>query len=578
MGWSRRVRGPWLERQVRLGLIGLFAAGGLVSPGFGQAGPIELSVTEGAAFDRFGSAVALEGDRLLVSATDAEYLPFFQDVGAVYVFERQGGAWTRTADLRPSDPVHEAQFGRCLLLGGATAFVGAPLAATSGVVTGAVYVFENAAGVWTQTHKLVGTNCGDDARFGVNMDLSDDRLLVGAPGFGGTTFEGGAAFLFERGPQGWIESARLEHPTPNASDRFGFDVAIDGTTLVVSAPWRANSYPGSGAVYVFAEDPGQWGTPIELVSGTPAPHQQFGRCVELDGSTLVASTPSASLSEPFSGGAWIFEREGSPTNASSTWREVRELLPTESAAYDRFGDSMSLHGDRLVIGAPWSDASHVDSGRLWLLGRAGYDWIELGSLAPPTGSTHSGLARATALTDFEILAGAPYTSTSIDGVGSALIWRLGDQPGVEAYCFGVGCPCGNETTAGGCENSTGVGARLSMSGSNSMSQTELNVHGSSMPPNRVALLLQGGAPSSLVFGDGLLCVNASATQSSLPILGGFRRTDPFGEVALELDLRRDLPDLLAGSIGYFQLLHRDGVGPCNGFFNLSNAIQLEIGP
>ena len=52
----------------------------------------------------------------------------------------------------------------------------------------------------------------------------------------------------------------------------------------------------------------------------------------------------------------------------------------------------------------------------------------------------------------------------------------GDEPGTP-FCFGVGCPCGNDDPNAGCMNGTGQGALLTGSGSASISSDDLTFHG-----------------------------------------------------------------------------------------------------
>jgi hypothetical protein len=74
------------------------------------------------------------------------------------------------------------------------------------------------------------------------------------------------------------------------------------------------------------------------------------------------------------------------------------------------------------------------------------------------------------------------------------------------FCFGVGCPCGNDSPASGCVNSTGSGAVLTATGSTSVSLDNLVLTTTGFPPNNSGLYFMGGAMFAPVFvGDGLAC-------------------------------------------------------------------------
>lgn len=92
--------------------------------GSGWAWQTDLVAGDGAAYDQFGGAVALSGDRALVGAD--RRADGVTSGGAVYVFGRGSGVWTQQAELLPKPVVDYGQFGRSVDLDGATALVGAP--------------------------------------------------------------------------------------------------------------------------------------------------------------------------------------------------------------------------------------------------------------------------------------------------------------------------------------------------------------------------------------------------------------------------------------------------------------------
>lgn len=73
--------------------------------------------------DHFGLAVAIEGDRALVGARRDD--DNGMDSGSAYLFERQGGAWGQTAKLLASDGAPFDHYGRAVALEGGIALIGA---------------------------------------------------------------------------------------------------------------------------------------------------------------------------------------------------------------------------------------------------------------------------------------------------------------------------------------------------------------------------------------------------------------------------------------------------------------------
>lgn len=143
-----------------------------------------------------------------------------------------------------------------------------------------------------------------------------------------------------------------------------------------------------------------------------------------------------------------------------------------------------------------------------------------------------------------------------------------------SFCFGDGsgavCPCGNlGGPEEGCANSSGFGALLTSSGSNSATADDLVLTGSQLPPGVPALFFSGTSviAGGALFGDGLRCAGGQLTRIEVAFAdaGGLAATSP--GIAASLGAT-------PGTQSILQLWYRDPAGPCGVQFNLSNAIDL----
>jgi hypothetical protein len=131
---------------------------------------------------------------------------------------------------------------------------------------GAVYLFTRNAGAWTQQSYLKASNAGEMNGFGNSVAISGDTLVVGAffesssanGGESDSAQNSGAAYVFTRSNETWIQQAYLKASNADWRDLFGSSVAISGDTLVVGAPNEDssassgeadNSVENAGAVY-----------------------------------------------------------------------------------------------------------------------------------------------------------------------------------------------------------------------------------------------------------------------------------------------------------------------------------------
>ena len=214
----------------------------------------------------FGTAVAIAGDTIAVGSPD------YQGRGAVYLFEKNAGAWwppNRVAKLTASDGSSGDEFGISVGVSGDTIVVGADRAHNQ---RGKLYVFEKPAGGWanmTETASLTALDFSSRMRFGYSVAIGGDTIVGGAfaRSFSGTP-DRGAAYVFEKPTGGWVdatEDAILTASDGATADSFGISVAISGGTIVAGAAGaNVGANNNQGAAYVFERPQGSdWGNTTE---------------------------------------------------------------------------------------------------------------------------------------------------------------------------------------------------------------------------------------------------------------------------------------------------------------------------
>ena len=199
--------------------------------------------------DFFGQTVALEGDTALISAPFDD-VSGGSDQGVVHVFDRVGSTWSQGDALRAADGASEDYFGLfSIALSETTALVGAPNSDEED--RGAAYVFERANNHWVETGKLIDPDGEENDRMGTSVALEGERAIAGAPG------ALGKAIVFRHDGQGWSKQGEISNDgTPVSS--FGFSVALsaDGKDFFAGAPTEdIGNHAGQGSAYVFHLEP-----------------------------------------------------------------------------------------------------------------------------------------------------------------------------------------------------------------------------------------------------------------------------------------------------------------------------------
>ena len=376
-----------------------------------------LKASDTGAGQQFGHAVAISGGTVVVGArydsSDARGVngdPLnnnAEESGAAYVFVRGVEGWTQQAYLKASNTGNFDNFGTSVAIAGETIVVGATKedSNATGVNgtqindtatnSGAAYIFVRGGTTWTQQAYLKASNTNSSDAFGNSVAIAVNTVVVGAAseasnatGIDGNQLDNsapdaGAAYVFLRSVGGWAQQAYLKASNTEASDEFGAAVAISGSTLVVGAIGEGSNATGvngsqtnnntfaAGAAYVFVRSGSTWTQQAYLKASNTSPTDGFGNSVAIATNTVVVGASGEDSSAALingdqtsngaleSGAAYVFFRSG------TTWTQQAYLKPTNTGAGDRFGYSVGIAGETVVVGAPQeaSAATGIDGDR-----------------------------------------------------------------------------------------------------------------------------------------------------------------------------------------------------------------------
>ncbi len=394
-----------------------------------------------------GKSVSVDGNWAVVSEPNKDSASA-SSVGALNFYERTDGGWVFTQSITPSDSQAADAVGHSVSVSDMTAVVGVPNHDNGAISTGAVYVFECQGGSWSETQKIELRQ--EQLAFGLSVALDGDTLLVGAPRADYMGLDWGAAFMFQRNAGVWeLDQALMPTgfaPGMGGHLQFGTTVALDGNVATVSTIRVAWGWPityQDGQVVVYEKLGAGWVETTKLVNPIPAyPGDftaDFGHAVSISGEQIAVGAPRATdWAYPIPGSVSLFEKQagGLWTHAESVGSSASFFFPNVPGT-DMFGVSVSLLGDKLLVGASKAKrlpSSSFASGQAYLFERDSYgDWEETKVFRARDTSNHSGaFGKSVALTEDYALVGDP-NANGHTGVrsGAAFIFEL-DQ-GV-SYC------------------------------------------------------------------------------------------------------------------------------------------------
>jgi hypothetical protein len=214
------------------------------------------------------------------------------------------------------------------------------------------------------------------------------------------------------------EIARLEPAEVQAGDRFGESVGISLTTAVVGAPYHDAMGADAGSAFVYTYDgaTGTWPLQKRLLALDGLAGDELGQSCSIDGDTLVLGAPGCDDTAADAGAVYVFVRSG------TTWTAQSKLLASNGAAGDRFGSSVAMVGDTVVVGAALSDPNGADSGAAYVYTRSGTVWTEEAIVTPSDPAAGDEFATAVAMVADRFVAGSPHDDDDGTDSGSGYIF------------------------------------------------------------------------------------------------------------------------------------------------------------
>ncbi len=299
----------------------------------------------------FGAAVAIENNLAVVGAPEDPQNG--TAAGAVYILRYNGSVWLEESKLVPGSIDSWDRFGSAVAVEGNRVIVGAPNARpTPGGPVGVAYIFHFNGSSWIEETSMFAADGNHFKDFGTSVALNADLACVGAPRDDVTFVDQGSVYLYRHNGVAWQQEAKVVAAAPSASARFGNSVALSGATLLAGAHNHEVAGNRPGAAYVFRNAAGQWTEEQVLLAPESNPGAYFGYSLALQGNTALIGMPNYDNNHTCSesaGFAWIFQFDG------TMWLPKRTLWASDAESYDHFGHSVSLGGDLALIGAPDED-------------------------------------------------------------------------------------------------------------------------------------------------------------------------------------------------------------------------------
>lgn len=249
----------------------------------------------------------------------------------------------------PINTVDEG-YGQAVAVSGNWMAVGSPGANDA---AGSVAIYERVSGAWAWRQQLLAPSAQAGSGFGAAVDIYEAgglvTVIVGAPEFDGAATDQGRAFVFSDTNAGAalaFSVATLNAPTPEANARFGTAVAVFADIAAVGAP--GNGALENGLVLIRGRNSSgtnAWGPVGTTKTGNAG--NRFGTSVDVHGEYVIVGAPMAeNASNLRTGLAYVYRQDLGGANAFG----LRHTLQPVTGQVDQgFGHSVGIWDSNIAV-------------------------------------------------------------------------------------------------------------------------------------------------------------------------------------------------------------------------------------
>jgi len=237
----------------------------------------------------------------------------------------------------------------------------------------------------------------------------------------GSSSGSGSAYVYRCDGGSWVIDQKLTAFDAAVGDSFGGSVAISGDRLIVGASGDDDGGSNSGSAYVYRYDGGSWALDQKLTAFDGAADDRFGRSVAISSDRVIVGAPYDDDGGSSSGSAYVYRYNG------SNWVLDQKLTAFDAAGSDYFGLSAAISGDRLIVGAYRDDDGGSNSGSAYVYRYDGGSWVLDEKLTAQDAASYDYFGESVGISGDRAIVGAYGAAEGgHSSAGSAYLYRYDD--------------------------------------------------------------------------------------------------------------------------------------------------------
>jgi len=213
-----------------------------------------------------------------------------------------------------------------------------------------------------------------------------------------------------------IQSVLMVADDGDISDAYGWAVAIEGNTAIVGSLYDDAIGSDSGSAYILSYDGASWDQTQKLVATGIGGGDGFGDSVAIHKDTLVIGAPGDDDAGSGAGAAYVY------TRAAGVWAQTAKLVPPMLVSGDNFASAVDIDNDTIVLSAALTDTTGSNSGKAYIYRLTKGTWQLEAQLVSNDIAEFDRFAGDVAISGSHALIGAASDDDNGSGSGSAYVF------------------------------------------------------------------------------------------------------------------------------------------------------------
>lgn len=308
---------------------------------------------------------------------------------------------------------YQDNFGKSVAVSGNYSIIGAWTDDERGPEAGAAYIYFRAdekTDHWVLKDRLLASDGEAFNNFGGKVAIEGDYAYVTAQG---NDDFAGAVYVFKRQEESnntWKEVQKITASDKSSGDYFGTSITVNNGQMAVGAYGEDDKGRSAGAVYTYELVQDEWRFDTKILDQEGAANDRFGSSVALDENTLIVGASRDNKA----GSIVVFEKK------DARWNQTLKIFSSDGKAKDRFGCSLALSGDYLAVGA---DGAEGFMGAVYIFEKnlgGSNNWGEIKKIQPMDADTDDRFGKTIAMSGEYLLAGSEGHEM---GMGATYLFR-----------------------------------------------------------------------------------------------------------------------------------------------------------